>query len=285
MPNPSFEEYVSCPDATDQMDRAIGWSSYGNSPDYFNNCANAPVGIPLNAWGYQNPFNGNAYAFLGTYDGMNFSNIHEFIGCRLMESLIPGTKYFVSAYISRADLYPANGASNNFGFRFCNEGYSELIPPPIDNFSHIHSTAIVSDSINWTKISGSFIADSAYKYLILGNFYDNENTDTLDINNNAAGYYIDAVSVSTDSLAIITNTNSYPNLEEIEIFPKPVIGIIYIKGITNMTPYLLTDFTGKIVQDGILSDAASSIDVTSFSGGLYLLHLKNNIPAKIFINQ
>ena len=81
--------------------------------------------------------------------------------------------------------------------------YSRFIPAPIDNFSHIHSTAIITDSTAWTKISGTFIADTTYKYLILGNFYNNANTNTsgcINVNVDEAYYYVDQVSVSADSV-------------------------------------------------------------------------------------
>ena len=54
VPNPSFEDYCSCPDNSGQVYRAIGWTSFGNSSDYFNCCA--PPGaqsVPLNPSGYQ----------------------------------------------------------------------------------------------------------------------------------------------------------------------------------------------------------------------------------------
>jgi hypothetical protein len=224
VPNPSFEDTVACPIFMDELYKAVGWTAYGGSPDYFNACATpGGAGVPLNIWGFQAPLNGNAYALVCTYEGMGFNSYREFIGCQLTQQLIPGVKYFVSAYISRCDYYPIDGASNNFGFKFSTIQYSVGYPAPVNNLSHIRDTSVVSDSVNWTRIFGAFIADSSYQYLIIGNFYDNANTDTLDINNNQAGYYIDYVCVSIDSLTCIapTGTNELIPVQNISIFPNP----------------------------------------------------------------
>src|SRR5207253_1670664 len=76
------------------------------------------------------------------------------------------------------------------------------------NYATLYADSIIKDSINWTKISGSFIADSIYKYLIIGAFFDNAHLDTLNLpfdtngnsHNQVSYYYIDDVCVSTDSL-------------------------------------------------------------------------------------
>src|SRR5687768_6067831 len=60
--NPSFETYSSCPNNVAQVNYATGWNIYENTPDYFNFCGSSGFSIPLNAFGYQYPANGNAYA-------------------------------------------------------------------------------------------------------------------------------------------------------------------------------------------------------------------------------
>jgi hypothetical protein len=288
VPNPSFEQFVSCPNAPEQMYKVTNWASYGGSSDYFNACASFPAGVPSNPWGYQNAYDGNAYAFVETYDGMNFTNTREFIGCQLLQALVPETKYFVSAYISRADNYLANAASNNFGFRFSLIPYSEFNGAPVDNFSHIHYTSIITDSVNWTRISGTFIADSAYQYFIIGNFYDNAHTDTFDINNNSAGYYIDAICVSTDSLGCIwlTNTiNAQLDSKQIKIYPNPTSDMLYVKELSQSYTYSLSDCTGKIVKQGNLYPPQSIIEVGDYSNGIYFLELDKTHFNKIIINH
>ena len=288
VPNPSFEIYDSCPTNFNQLSNAIGWSSYRSSPDYFNACSAYPFGVPSNAWGYQMAFSGNAYAIVGTYDGMNFNNYREFIGCQLLQILIPGTKYYVSAYISRCDNFQTNAASNNFGFKLSTIPYSESDPAPIDNFSNVHCDSIVTDSINWVRISGSFIADSAYQYLIIGNFYDDQHTDSIDVNNNDAGYYVDAVDLSLDSLYDATWTgleNKVNNINQNIIFPNPANNLIHVNNIVKNTNYVFTDCLGRIIKEGKLSENEKQINVSSLNDGIYLLNLNNQTYTKILINH
>src|SRR5690606_32613561 len=83
VPNWSFEDTVACPTSLTQIDKAIGWSSYRQSPDYFNSCApvNYPqnVSVPTNQWGDQFAKTGNAYAGFVTFT-LGASNSREYIG-------------------------------------------------------------------------------------------------------------------------------------------------------------------------------------------------------------
>lgn len=66
--------------------------------------------------------------------------------------------------------------------------------PQIVNYGN----PVLGDTLNWIKVSGVFKATGGEKYLTLGNFkYDNEtNTSQIQANGSAkAGYYIDDVSV------------------------------------------------------------------------------------------
>jgi hypothetical protein len=59
---------------------------------------------------------------------------------------------------------------------------------------------VITDTANWTLVSGSFVADSAYRYIVLGNFFDDAHTDTVHFipGPSAAAYYLyDAICVSS----------------------------------------------------------------------------------------
>jgi OmpA-OmpF porin, OOP family len=172
VPNPSFEDTVNCPNALDQLDYCEIWFSYRNSPDYYNSCTSSPlVNIPYNQFGFQYANTGSAYIGLKTYFTSNF---REFAGCQLIDSLSIGTTYFFSINVNLAlgGNAPATCATNNFGILFSTIPYSKLFPAPINNYSQYNYSNFILDSMNWLKIQGSFIADSNYNYLILGNFFD-----------------------------------------------------------------------------------------------------------------
>ena len=243
VPNPSFEEYISCPGAADEFNLAKGWSSYSYSPDYFNTCATTPtVLIPTNAFGYQYAASGKAYSGLLAYVTLTLSgikNYREYIGERLSNNLTKGTKYYVSFKVSLGyrvePLAPATCASNNLGVQFTNIPYNPG-KPRLTNNSQINEKSIITDTTNWTRIFGSFIADSTYQYIVIGNFYDNLHTDTLIMDGSnlckGAYYYIDDVCVSEDSLYtanyIWTGINELNHMPNISIYPNPATNYLNI---------------------------------------------------------
>src|SRR5690242_10884671 len=88
--NPSFEDTVSCPNAIGNINQCEGWFSLGESPDYWNSCANNnfpfQYGVPRNIFGSQAAYDGNAYAGIVTYDELSPS-FREIIGTRLVNPL------------------------------------------------------------------------------------------------------------------------------------------------------------------------------------------------------
>lgn len=230
--NPGFEDSISCPGGMGYIGMSNGWTSYMyGTPDYFHICApncsfpSTCVGIPRNFAGYQQAYDGNAYAGIITYHN-SIPSARELIGTELSSTLQIGKKYFVSAYFCRGNDFSVRSASNSIGFRFSTIPYSDLSPCPIDNFSHVSTLSILTDSVNWTKISGVFIADDAYKYLIIGNFCDDLHTDTADMYIDSqyshAYYYVDNVCVSEDSLCqATTNISSTEIVNRAQAFPSP----------------------------------------------------------------
>ena len=285
VPNPSFEDTIGCPDGLGSIDKVTGWINMGQSPDYFNSCINTDtvnppnVGVPHNQLGYQTAFHGNAYAGLAAWYS---PSIREFIGVHLTQNLVPGTKYFASAYISKADsveIPPYTCSCNNFCFRFSTVPYDVNLgsSAPVDNFSHIHSDSIITDTAGWTRIAGSFVADSAYEYLIIGNFYDDANTDTSACNyfQAAAYYYVDDICVSADSLSCLNKTrvnelNAYSN--EMYIYPNPVNSILHFGNLYKKISYTLTNITGQEISRGNLIGQANQIDISSIEEGIYFLN-------------
>ena len=70
------------------------------------------------------------------------------------------------------------------------------------------SDSIFADSLGWNKVKLSFIATGNYDYLILGNFFDDLQTDTLNLGqfNLHSYYFIDDVCLSLDSSYCSINT-------------------------------------------------------------------------------
>jgi len=203
VPNPSFEEYSDCPDNGSQLERVVDWFVYYISPDFYNGCANSSSGfsIPENWTGEQCANTGSGYIGIYTYISNPDTLFREIVFSELKDSLTIGNKYFITLSASLSDLSICS--SNNIGILFTtNNDTSHSI---LNNFAHMHSISIVTNTSNWVKINASFIADSSYKYIYVGNFFDNSSTDTI-IQTGIycySYYYIDDVCVSEDSLTCV----------------------------------------------------------------------------------
>ncbi|HRG59409.1 MAG TPA: hypothetical protein PK323_10660, partial [Bacteroidia bacterium] len=187
VPNPCFDLNNACPNQIGQIDKADGWSVWGGTADYFHSCANVsnPIfGTPNNNRGYRTPRSGEAYVGLFTHSVFE-NNGREFIGRALSSPMIPGTTYYVSMFVCKADVAVVGHSTNNIGVRFSTVSYSLVNPDTALNNAHVWSTVVVNDTMNWTKISGSFIADSAYTFIGIGNYFSDSATSIIPGNGNS----------------------------------------------------------------------------------------------------
>jgi len=279
-PNFSFEGTVACPTGISEIANAVAWSSYRITPDYFNQCNNGQAGVPYNYHGYQNARTGNAYAGVIIFTKGGTGNVREYIGGQLNQSLDTGQKYYASFYISRAlnKTQLVNIAANKIGMRFSTVPYSEGSPVPIDNHAQIYTDSIITDTINWVKISGSFIADSAYRYLSIGNFFKDSLTSYIpfDSVSNEAYYFIDDICISTDSVTcngVGENINEISN-SSIRIFPNPARDWIEIRG-SEIQSLVLYDVLGMVIYASTPEISSPfQINTSSFSRGVYFLQAR-----------
>lgn len=115
VPNPSFEDTLSCPIFPDQIEYAAGWYSSRNSPDYYNDCGgpNGNQSVPNNPLGFQYAQDGTAYAGLITYS-RNGLNYREYISCELTSPLQINKKYQITYYISLGNNYSGLTSINHW---------------------------------------------------------------------------------------------------------------------------------------------------------------------------
>jgi hypothetical protein len=138
----------------------------------------------------------------------------------------------------------------------------------------INSSGFISDTLNWTLISGDYIANGGETYLTIGNFKNDSNTDTTFIGQNSSQLlsyiYVDDVSL-TSSTGISNNSENVL----INIFPNPIINEIQIS-INNNSPYeiFLYDITSrKIMQNNFVSSV--SLNIEQLAKGIYIYELWN----------
>lgn len=287
VPNPSFEIYSACPSGPDEVFKATDWSAYKESPDYFQTCATiSQFSVPNNMFGYQQPLFGNAYCGFWAYSFSAF--YREIMGSQLVTPLIVGQKYFVSFEVA-LDNYGQCG-TDKIGAKFSTIPFSFSTPVPINNSAQVYASTIITDTLNWTKIRGSFIADSTYGYIMLGNFFYDINTDTSQITGNpfcTTYYFIDNVCVSTDSLyaATWTSTNEIQYDCDFAIFPNPVSnGVCYIKTTEEIISIEIYDLLGKKI-DVKTSYNVNLCEINFDNNALGFFFIKTNTNKKQYTNK
>jgi hypothetical protein len=256
-----------------------------------------------NNWGYQEPHSGEGFTGFNTYQ-VTINNAKEHLGTQLISPLIIGEKYYISFYISTAYTpLQMNIATNNIGGLFTTTPYFYPLNPgdtpiSLSNTAHLNTDSIISDTANWIKISGSFIADSAYNFFVVGSFFDDNNTDTLHLPYQVvpqiAYYYLDDVCVSTDSLYSQNWTTLSINeaqKNQILVFPNPAIDFVTIKSVYNINNVEIYNTSGNQVfsKNYFTQENEIVIDISNLETGLYCLNIKTknglNQTRKIFINS
>lgn len=198
VPNPSFEDTVPPPRPPGNFVFLQTWTNpTGATPDYYN-IFPPGVSIPGGGGVYQYPNTGNAFVGIYAYDE-TFPNGREYVQVQLIDTLIINKCYRVSFYANLANW--ASKACNNLGIYLSDTAISSSnywvlqYPSQIKNFNN----KIITDTLDWHRIEGIYVASGNELFLTIGNFNDSLTTDTVTVNYSgtyqSAYYLIDDVSV------------------------------------------------------------------------------------------
>jgi gliding motility-associated-like protein len=197
VPNGSFEDTLSCPNNGGQIGLAKKWFDPNLlSSDLFHSCASINYcAVPINYFGYQQPYHGFAYAGITTFWNSQ-PDYREYVGVELEENLINGTTYCVTLSISLADS--CQYGINNIYVGFYNDtlGIIKNILTPDSKYLLPHINEISKNS--WSKTTFSFIANGFEKYLTIGNFDADSSVNIIYNSNNNFSYnysyyYLDSI--------------------------------------------------------------------------------------------
>jgi hypothetical protein len=281
VPNPSFEIFDTCPNLA-QINYAIGWSSYSYTPDYYNACVTPDTfgrgcSMPINFGGYQNARTGNGYTALATFAVFGV-DAREYIGIQLVQPLVVGVKYYGSFYVSKTDCQICGIATNKIGMKLSTIPYSytQNNNQPVNNIAHIYSDSIISDTLNWVRIFGSFVADSAYSFLSIGNFFKDSLTSRIvsDTSARYGYYYIEDITLSIDSTISISEIPNHNS--EIKIFPNPTRGEFVVSSSEFVDKELtIYNTLGEIIHRQIITSAHQQINLRA-GAGVYILKVASS---------
>jgi hypothetical protein len=212
--NPSFEVLDSCPQPNFIYPPKY-WDTIrmggGGGPEICSPCAISPgLRTPNNGYlpSFQIPKSGNNYCFYSCFGKETLfpSSVdrREYIQNEMRQKLISGKAYCVKFYVSL--MNESKYAINELGAYFDDGSLSTSYYGVCNVNPQIKSPngVFLTDTLDWIKIEGTFIANGTEKYLTLGNFKALFATTysimivaspTIQAQREIADYYFDDVSV------------------------------------------------------------------------------------------
>jgi hypothetical protein len=167
---------------------------------------NAPYG----SYGFQFPRTGNQFILTAFYCSVcTYYVSRGYPRTLLKEPLKPNTAYCVKYHVVNTnncvvgiDRYGAYFGDNSLDTIKNSSSPLYFLNPQIEN----PTGTIITDTLNWIPVTGTFVANGTEKYMVLGNFNSDANTNTLVINPTylptlATDLYIEDVSVIELNLA------------------------------------------------------------------------------------
>ncbi len=291
VPNPSFEEFSICPNATGDFP-VLDWTSWQYTPDYFNTCNNDMtgwVGVPENTWGFQFPITGDAYSALYSFALGGDPNVREYMAAQLIEPLVVGQTYYIFFYASQIEgetgTYPQEYrcATNHIGLRFFKDplyNNTDNVFQP-DNFAHLDCAEVLADSDNWIKIEGWFTADDNYNWVALGNFFDDDQIQfeiQNEFGNCSAAYYIENICIATDSSECdyLVNSQELKQANDVSVFPNPTEKRFTIESSKiRLIAVNIYNNLGELQHSELLIGKTKEVDVSNWPIGLYQIVVRD----------
>ncbi len=208
-PNPDFELFSPCPNGTGQWNKCTGWNNVngnlgaGNwgTPDYYNTCATPASTVkPPNMYhGNQTVQQGNGMMGLGMYN-TPYPQYREYVSAKLNCSMVPGTTYTVSFWITNSAPGVNQYTIKNIGIDFSAAPHTQSLYFPISITPSYEITSNVTNT-SWVQYTFMFSPTVACNYITIGNFRSdaqNNPTPTFACTGNGcayAYYFIDNIQV------------------------------------------------------------------------------------------
>ena len=175
-----------------------------------------------------------------------------------------------------------------------------------NNQAAIYTEQVISDTQNWVLVSGWFIADAAYEYIVIGNFFDDAHTtvETITTLGHGGSYcYIDDVCVSADSTQcnvvipfLPEDTIGFPPHDDSTAVNVPSEVNVYYDALQKTIKLTLPDGAtrveiyndiGQLVYTDIAFALQPIIDVRAFSSSVYFVrvHSHQGVQTQKFVVQ
>lgn len=199
--NGNFEDTLSCPiNMGGDIEKARHWTSpldFNNihSSDYFNLCSYRYSYVLGNKI---LPFSGNGFTGILLFNNDPSSDYREYIEGKLSKPLRANSKYCIELVtipnsknkyvISNIEVYFSNKLLKS-------DSTGMVISYKTPQFSN--NSGYISDTNQWTLISGSFIAKGGENYFTIGNFQNENSTNYINTGwfDGGSYYFFDDIKV------------------------------------------------------------------------------------------
>jgi len=247
----------------------------------------------MNFHTYQEPYEGASCTGLYTYLENGPTEYREWVQAPLLAPMVVGLTYYCSFRANAAfggnAQYPQIWLANDkVGVRFtttANPPWTVNDPYPIaPNQAHIVYPQILTDTVGWVLVSGSFVADSAYKYVTIGQFFSNALTDTMHFAAPGSvtpwyprGYtLVDAVCVSASPVGCdLGQWVGEARATGPVLFPNPAYDQLIVRQQAGVDALVL-DALGRTQWQGRITSDRWVLDVGSWARGTYMLRTMQN---------
>ena len=262
--NSGFELYSTCPDENNSIYFAVPWfEPQCGSSEYYHKCSLTPETIY--EFSVQQPRTGDGMAGIWCEINYPWPWIYpSFIETELQQPLVAGKCYYAEFYVNLHNA--SHRATDALGMFFSDSAISSFTDT-IFGFDTLHCVLhlprppqvrnpvgnIITDTVGWTKISGTFKAAGGERFLLIGNLWRKEECNyqiMVGTSEMLCGYFIDDVLVMEcpDTVAPPDTTAS----GGIMIYPSPAVEWINVKapGIEAGTGLTLEiyDMMGQLIK-------------------------------------
>jgi hypothetical protein len=275
VPNSGFETYVTCPDWPGQLNYAAPWAVVnGTSSDYYNSCS-MDWGVPISMLApYQNAKAGVAFAGIVVYGAADY---REYLQVQLTTPLVPDSCYAISYYCNLSHPNDNSTAINSMGMFLSDTAITEVQAgggSVLQAIPQIISSTFLTDTADWTLVSGVYTAQGGENYITIGNFLNNALTDTMHVHGstNNSYYLIDEVSVKQVSGCVNVGINELGKNTAF-VYPNPGTGLYRLEGVPANSKLELRDIHGRLIRS--ITVTTNELDVRDLAEGIYFYTVLN----------
>jgi hypothetical protein len=186
--NGGFEDHWSCSFPND-INKVKSWrsidSTYTSISNFYSACPGLSI-VPYSPQGFQFARSGNSYAGFVVYclnGGCNNNINRSYARNRLKATLQSGKTYCLKFYCNVTN-YSTCGV-DGIGAFFCDNNTLDTITKQNIPLTYLNPQIqnangnVLTDTLNWIPVSGTFVATGSEKNLLIGNFKSNASTNTL----------------------------------------------------------------------------------------------------------